>query len=358
MLVSNRPTKFPAIWGSSAVAPYINTIPVPSQQGIRNGAASFTDGFPPNCFIPYASGGAGPFGGDTNGILNQITAGVQWQQAGGSFMPYDATFQTTVGGYFNGAYVASATVPGRIWRSTVDNNLTNPDTGGAGWVLAFLGRLLNMQRWFTPGTAIYTPTAGTSTVIWEVQGAGAGGGGCTVPAVGAVSLGAPGGAGSYGMIIATVAQSTGQTVTVGLGGAAPVGGPGSAGGASAVSGLISCPGGIGGGQLNSQTPPTANGNGSLSFAVSFGAVTVVKQILGSGGTATFAMATTASGMLSGTGGASAYGGGAPSVSGNATPGGAVNAGSGGGGSVINNGFGGSIAGSAGANGYVIAWEYS
>ena len=134
MLVANVPIKIPAAWANSAGASYINyPVPTPSQQGITNGAASFTDGFPPNNFIPYASGGAGPYGRDFNGILKQITAGLQWGQAGGFPMPYDATFQTAVGGYFNGSLVASVTTAGKYWLSTVDNNTTNPDAAGAGW---------------------------------------------------------------------------------------------------------------------------------------------------------------------------------------------------------------------------------
>lgn len=131
---SQTPAKFPAIWAHTASSPYINTIPTASQQGIKNGAASFADGFPPNCFIPYASGGAGPFGGDTNGILQQITAGVQWLQAGGP-LQYDAVFSSDIGGYPKGALLHAASGNGQYWLSTADNNTTDPDTGGAGWLL-------------------------------------------------------------------------------------------------------------------------------------------------------------------------------------------------------------------------------
>ncbi len=136
MQLSGIPTLIPAIWANAASSPYINPVPTPSQQSIANGRASFADGFPPNCFIPYASGGAGPFGGDTNGILQQITAGLQWLQAGGAVL-YNSTFQTAIGGYPNEAIVQSATTPGLFWRSTADNNTSNPDTGGANWVKQF-----------------------------------------------------------------------------------------------------------------------------------------------------------------------------------------------------------------------------
>jgi hypothetical protein len=129
---SLAPVKIPAPWAHGASSPYINAIPTPTQQGIRNGAASFFDGYPPACFVPVATGGAGPFGGDTNGIFNQITGGLQWLQAGGQY-PYDAAFSIGIGGYPKGALIPSANTPGQWWQSNVDNNTSDPDTGGAGW---------------------------------------------------------------------------------------------------------------------------------------------------------------------------------------------------------------------------------
>jgi hypothetical protein len=48
-------------------------------------------------------------------------------------LPYDATFQTAIGGYPIGAIVESLFENLLFYASTVDNNVTNPDTGGAGW---------------------------------------------------------------------------------------------------------------------------------------------------------------------------------------------------------------------------------
>jgi hypothetical protein len=73
-----------------------------------------------------------PFGQDMNGILNQISAWAQWDKAGGP-VGYDATFSTAVGGYPAGAII-SAAILGNFWFNTVDNNTTNPDTGGANWI--------------------------------------------------------------------------------------------------------------------------------------------------------------------------------------------------------------------------------
>lgn len=131
MQASQIPVKFQIPWANSAGGSYIRQVPVASQIGVQNGAASLTDGFPPDTFISVAAGGVPPFGQDTNGILNQITAWDRWQNAGGA-VSYDATFSTAIGGYPVGAvlFAASGT---NWWLSLVDNNASNPDAGGANW---------------------------------------------------------------------------------------------------------------------------------------------------------------------------------------------------------------------------------
>ena len=132
MQSSNIPSKIPLPFANAASSTYKYNIPTASQIGITNGKASLADGFPPLTFTPISSGGVPPFGGDMNGILNEITAIQQWQEAGG-FFPYDSAFSTTVGGYPKGAVLQSSSFNG-LWISTAENNTTNPDTGGAGWI--------------------------------------------------------------------------------------------------------------------------------------------------------------------------------------------------------------------------------
>lgn len=132
---SDIPTRFIIPWAASAGSPYIRPIPVASQISITPGAASLTDGFPPVTMQPQASGGVPPFGQDWNGILKQITQWAQWQQAGAP-IGYDPTFSSSIGGYPNGAVLASAAGGGNYWISTVDNNASNPDAGGANWNVA------------------------------------------------------------------------------------------------------------------------------------------------------------------------------------------------------------------------------
>jgi hypothetical protein len=109
----------------------VHAVPEASQVSITPGAASLTTGFPPLNFQSYTAGGIPPFGNDLNGILNQITAWQRWTQAGG-YPRYNAAYQTAIGGYPSGAVLMAATNNG-MWVSTADSNMTNPDTGGAGW---------------------------------------------------------------------------------------------------------------------------------------------------------------------------------------------------------------------------------
>jgi hypothetical protein len=127
------PPKILVPWGTGAGANYIRTVPVASQIGINNGYASWTDGFVPLNMTLLAAGGIPPFGQDMNGVLNQLSAGLQWQWVGNP-SPYDAALSTQIGGYPKGGKTAVSADPTHRWISTVDNNSSNPDTGGANWV--------------------------------------------------------------------------------------------------------------------------------------------------------------------------------------------------------------------------------
>jgi hypothetical protein len=134
MQVASSPPKLPKVWGQNAGDPFIRPIPVDSQIGINAGFASLNDGFPPLTMTPIPAGGIPPFGQDMNGILKQVTQTQQWQQAGGIWQ-FDAAFVTAIGGYPAGAILNSRVVLGRRWMSTVDNNMTDPDSvSAANWV--------------------------------------------------------------------------------------------------------------------------------------------------------------------------------------------------------------------------------
>lgn len=126
------PPKFQIPWGNSAGSSYIRAIPQNSQIGVQRCAASLTDGFPPLTMTPISAGGCPPFGQDTNGILKQISQWSRWQGAGAS-VTFDAAFSAAIGGYPKNAILAQTAVAGCYWSSKVDNNTSNPDTGGTNW---------------------------------------------------------------------------------------------------------------------------------------------------------------------------------------------------------------------------------
>lgn len=137
MQSTDIPTRFAKRFAANAGAGFIRTVPVASQIGIQDGAASFTDGFPPDCFSAIAAGGEPPFGQDFNGLLNAMSAWEQWVSAGGP-VTYNSAFSAAVGGYPKGAQLQSAVTVGLFWVSTAENNTTDPDGGSpANWV-AFL----------------------------------------------------------------------------------------------------------------------------------------------------------------------------------------------------------------------------
>ena len=126
------PAKFPIAFASAASPAYIQQVPTVYNAAIP-GSFGLDVGSPPETFLAPGAGGTPPLGEYFNGLMNQVTACLRWIQAGGVFQ-YDAAFQTAIGGYFKGAIVKNAAGTG-FWTSTVENNLTNPDAGGAGWVV-------------------------------------------------------------------------------------------------------------------------------------------------------------------------------------------------------------------------------
>lgn len=166
MEAANIPVKMPVVWGQNAGAGFIRTVPVPSQIGINAGYASFTDGFVPLNFVNPNAGGVPPWGQDFNGALNTMTAWSQWQQAGAPIY-YDATFSAAIGGYPKYALIASNSTPGAWWQSQVDDNLSNPDAGGANWILCTMSSsYLNAHylRFPTTTTFYVNPSVGSDTL--------------------------------------------------------------------------------------------------------------------------------------------------------------------------------------------------
>jgi hypothetical protein len=123
------PERVVEAFAAAAAPPYI-TLPIPVAADPTPGKASFDTGFP--AITMTNPGGIPPSGADMNGILFTLSS---WCAAlqGGQIAAYDATAQTAFGGYKLGALLTKADGSG-YWQSIVDANMTDPDTGGAGWV--------------------------------------------------------------------------------------------------------------------------------------------------------------------------------------------------------------------------------
>lgn len=214
------------------------------------------------------------------------------------------------------------------------------------------GRLLGLRSFFNPGTVTYTPTVGTRFVVVEAQGGGGGGAGAPATASSSgYSVGTPGAGGAGGLAI-FIADFAGVTITVGAaGGAGVVGANGGNGGDSSFGTLLVCPGGAGGTAGSPATTPISGGQSNL--AVPTGAN--LRPWRGDGGTPSFVFSGSCG--FGGAGGASLYGGGGQHSTVNQAGQAAVARGSGGGGTAAFNNTNG-LAGSVGAPGQLIVWEYS
>lgn len=347
MQSSDIPSKSPMVFAQDATGSYVRAVP---QTTADPAAASFELGFPPQTFTDEGAGGTPPDGRDFNGILNFLSAWARWQ-ATGAPINYDSTFQTDIGGYPKGAVVASATTLGVFWLSTVENNLTNPDTGGAGWRRhALAGGLIGLR--VLTGTTTYTPTAGTTAVEVTVIGGGGGGGGSA--AMGGSQFGGAGGGGSGGWATSYLTTGfSGVTATIGAGGAGGGGAAnGATGGTTSFGGLLSADGGTGGAYA------IATAGGSCQVGGTGGAATGGNRIVSSGAGGGPGVAFTNGNQLSGMGGSTPYGAGGSSRNANTNPGNAgTGPGAGGGGAVGQSGAA-AQNGGAGANGVVIIREYA
>lgn len=230
-----------------------NTIPVNStSETLADGLASMDSGFPPLTRIPLSAGGKPPRGQDFNGIFSDIYTRLQWNQSGGCY-PFDAAFSAAIGGYPKGAILINSSRDG-YWQSIVDNNTTNPDSGGLGWISSSSGRLLNVQTFVESGT--YTPTPGTRTFIVEMVGGGGGSDASPATGPGQVSIVSGGGAGAYAKgRFAVNFLSLSVTVGAGGGGGTASSLAGSSGHPSSIGALMIAPGGVRGSSAGPANPP-------------------------------------------------------------------------------------------------------
>lgn len=122
---------------------------------INNGRADYENGFPPVTRAPIAAGGVPPYGTDMNGVLFDLSSGLQYLQAGVVF-PYNQEFATAIGGYPKGARVADLSDTSIIYTSQINNNLSPPP--GANWVIGASETIYGSTKYATQSET----TSGTS----------------------------------------------------------------------------------------------------------------------------------------------------------------------------------------------------
>ena len=171
----------------------------------------------------------------------------QWQSAGGP-INYDGTFQTSIAGYPAGAVLEDSGTPGQFYVSTGDNNTTDPETGGAGWLSFNPTQGMQILAINTvAGSSTFTAPAGKNTFYGWCLGAGAGGAGVNT---GQSWSGGGGGAGGFAFGFFTLASGSVPTITIGAAGIGGVGGSGGGdggnGGSSSIGAFMSATGGSGG----------------------------------------------------------------------------------------------------------------
>ncbi len=207
-----------------------------------------------------------------------------------------------------------------------------------------LGRLIAVKTFNSSGT--YTPTAGTKSILVQVQGGGGAGGNATSGTGTSATVGTGGGAGGFAVSYLTTVPSS-ASVVVGSGGVS------SSGGNSSFDGTIIANGGAVGannaisggasftGHARSGIGGTATGGNLYNSKGGAGSPAIITQGIPSGGN-----------------------GGASQLSGSELGGGASGAagstgllGAGGSGASQPTGVGG-FGGGAGGAGLVIVWEYS
>ncbi len=205
----DRPPRIPLAFAANGAR---NVIPAASQIAIKAGAASLADGFPPLCMTPRALGGVAPFEQDMNGILYTISVQDVWLAAGG-LATFDAAFAAAIGGYPMGAVLASATVPGVRWASTVDNNGGDPGAGAPNWMPLARTPAAPRAIFSTFGDFTWTCPDWVFEVTPHITGSGGAGSNGTLS-----NPGNGGGGGSFACGPKSVVPGTAYGGRVGLGG--------------------------------------------------------------------------------------------------------------------------------------------
>ncbi|ENH0767182.1 phage tail protein [Escherichia coli] len=242
-------------------------------------------------------------------------------------------------------------------KQPLDSTLTDLSGKTVNGILQYLGlgdgsgRLIQCQVFKSSGT--YTPTKGTRFIIVEIVGGGGAGGGCQVGYPNNAACGGGGMSGEY--VKARVDNPTVTTVTIGYGGTGASASVGAPGGATSFGNTIIAKGGLGGNVLAEGTVPGVVGPYGAYTEPGFTGA----NIIGSGsGYSSPGVRYSGSLAMGGPGGDSILGAGAGSQ---AIVGEGINAnghGGGGGGACVYGGATQQRAGGRGMAGIAIIWEYA
>ena len=114
-----------------------NDIPADRSEGLPIESATYNEGFPSITMTPISTGGKAPSGKDMNGVLNELSDHIVYQNKG-SLYPFDSAFAEKIGGYPKGAVLINDNL-NLAFQSLIDNNKTNFNTQNYAdkWVVVF-----------------------------------------------------------------------------------------------------------------------------------------------------------------------------------------------------------------------------
>lgn len=108
------------------------TSPMPETQPVTPNAASIQTGFNSVVMTNENAGGKPPNGPDFNGMFFLVSSHNLYVECGQTYK-YNSDIATAISGYAIGTILGMTDNSG-LWLNIIDGNMTNPDTGGAGWV--------------------------------------------------------------------------------------------------------------------------------------------------------------------------------------------------------------------------------
>lgn len=153
----NLPKLLSKAWATSGSK---NAIPTNRTSSLSQGSATYDEGFPTITMTPIAQGGKAPSGKDMNGILNEITEHIVYQNKGGAYT-FNSDFAAEISGYEKGAVLISDDYT-KFMVSLIDNNTVNFNTSDYEKTWAIIATT-NLVKYMTPKDLDESSTSATSS---------------------------------------------------------------------------------------------------------------------------------------------------------------------------------------------------